>query len=492
MSLTGTRSPDDRRRRRLAVAGEGADAADLDAGGVAILRERIGDMPSASPWLPRQRWKRNALTGMLWCFVAAVAFTLWQPWPPHPQIAPAVEHLTVGPRPILGIYTNIVLWTLAGQFASLVGWYRSHSQLDFQGRYRVWAWAAVVLTAWGFFAGTNLHTAIAAVAGPQLRWPIWRAEIMVWLVPALLTGFSVWWLADRDLQRNAPSVWLVRSAVLVLLTAGLGELLTREMATLSWFPVTLSACHLLGAALLVTGLWLQAWFVAYVSPDPPEPRDPIAWGAYAGAAWNRFRMLVGYLWPFHRREVTEAAKPKRRVTKKKEDEEEDEEEAAPKRRRKTAAKTKRVTKPRTRVKPEPEVEDETDDSGYEDEAVAEDGWEEVDDSSAEADDGWTEEYEEEEPAPPPARTPTRSTPAVNTAYQAPSAPKPASPPPKNEATTRSQPVAQAQSDDEDGDDEETQYRIDGGEGGADMFKGLSKKQRRELRKQIKDKERQRG
>lgn len=484
MSLSGTRSPDDRRRRRLAGAGDGVDVGDLDGGGIGILRERIGDLPSASPWLPRQVWKRNTLLGVFWMVVVGVMVALARPLPPHPQIAPAVEHLTQGTRPILSVYADVILWTLAGQFAAIIGWYRSHSTLDFQGRYRVWAWAAVVLTAWGFFAGTSLHTAVATVAGPQLRWPLWRSETVVWLVPAAFAGLSVWWLADKDMQRSRTSLWLVRASILVLTAAGLGELFARDLSGAKWFPLGLTACHLVGTGLLISGLWFQAWYVAYVSADPPEAREPINWrghlGTGLGTMWSWLSVL-GKLWPFRRRAAAEV-KPKRRTTKKKDEGEESEEEA-PKRRRKPAAKTKRATKPRTRVKPEPE-EEEADDTSYEDEEAAEETWEEVDDSSAESEDEWTEEYEEE-PPPPPARTPAR------TAAPAPAASKPAPPPPaaKNVVASKSQPVQYDSSDDEEGDDD-AQYRVDEGESGADMFKGLSKRQRRELRKQQKDKERQ--
>ncbi len=476
MSLTGTRSPDDRRRRRLATTGEGADAGDLDAGGVGILREKLGELPSASPWLPRQPWKRNSLLVLLWLGIALVATALLRPMPPHPQIAPAVEHLTQGTRPILGIYADIVLWTFAGQCAALVGWYRSHSQLDFQGRYRVWAWAAMVLTAWGFFAGTSLHTAIASVAAPQLRWPLWRAEVVVWLVPAVLAGLSVWWMADRDLQRHRLGVWLIRSAALVLMLAGLGELFTADFGKMTWFEPAVTLCRLIGSGLLATGLWCQAWYVAYVSADPPEPRESIDWRARVSSLLGWFGWLgwLGYLWPFRRRSSDEATKSKRRTSKKKDDEED--EDATPKRRRKPAAR-KRASKPRTRVKPEPEYE-EQDEEAYEEEEAAEESWEETDDASNEAEDEWTNEYDEE----PPARTPVRpNAPTPAAKVTAPMVSKPTPP-------AKPQPARDDEEDDED--DDGNNFRVDGGESGSDMFKGLSKRQRRELRKQMKDQQRQ--
>lgn len=481
VSLTGSRSPDDRRRRRLAVAGEGADAADLDAGGVALLRERLGDLPSASPWLPRQTWKRNLVLSGLWLGLILVVTALIRPLPPHPQIAPAVEHLTAGTRPVLEIYSEILLWTCAAQFAALIGWYRSHSQLDFQGRYRVWAWATAVLLAWGFFAGTSLHTAVATVAAPQLRWPIWRGETLVWLVPAALAGLSVWWMADRDLQRHRLGLWLVRSAALTLILSGLGELFAAEMASFPWSPAAQLICRCAGIGLLITGLWCHAWFVAYVNADPPESRTrtPIDWrghlSSWSGRAWSMLGWL-GALWPFRRRVVD--TKPKRRVVKKKDEEDEEE---SPKRRRKPAAKKRAPAKSRTRTKPEPEYEEETEEAAEYEEESTDETWEEVDDSSAESEDEWTEEYEEE-PAPPPVKAPVRT--ASAPAAKAAPPPPPAKPTP---AKAQVEPEYAEEEDEDDGDD--SNYRVDGGQSGTDQFKGLSKRQRRELKKQMKDQQR---
>src|SRR5262249_32547873 len=151
-----------------------------------------------------------------------VAVLLIRPFDPHPQLAPAIDHLTGGSRPVLGVYADIVLWSLAAGLATLVGWFRSQSQSDFHGRYRLWTWAAIVFLAWGFCAGTDIHTAVGAVAGPQLRWPVWRAETVVWLAPAMLAGLSVWWLVGRDFTRSRLNLVLVRLAIIALLITGIG------------------------------------------------------------------------------------------------------------------------------------------------------------------------------------------------------------------------------------------------------------------------------
>lgn len=475
VQFAGSRSPDDRRRRRLAVAGDtsGPDS-DSDGGGLGRLRERLGEIPAASPWLPREAWKRSVMAAVFWISLTVVGVMLVRPVAPHPQLAPAMDHLALGTRPVLAVYAEILLWTFAGQFAALVGWYRSQSELDFRGRYRLWAWAALVLTVWGFCAGTGLHTAIATIAGPRLRWPIWRAETVVWLVPAALAGLSVWWMADRDMRRCRLGVNLLRAAGVLLVISGLAHLFRADFAAQSWFPAAVLLTHYAGAGLLMTALWVQAWYVAYVSADPPEAAERVDWRGRGIALLGAARRL----WPFRGRAATVDVKPKRR-TKKKTDEEEDEEEAPPKRRRKAAAKPKRASKPRTRVKPEPE---EVEEEEYAEEEA--ETWEETEDTTAN-DEEWSEEseayeeeeYEEEPPAPPVKAAAKPQTPP----------PKAAPPPPP-----KREPEPESSSEEDDEDDDGAYYRVDGAEKGADPYKGLSKRQRRELRKQAKDQQRGNG
>jgi len=457
----GSRAQDDRRRRRLAVAGDGAsDGGDGEAGALAVLRERSIDLPSASPWLPRATWKRFLIGGMFWLTLVAVAVLLIRPFPPHPQLAPAVDHLVGGEQPVLGVYADIVLWTLAASLATLVGWFRSHSQLDFHGRYRLWTWAAVVFAAWGFCGGTGIHTAVGAVAGPQLRWPIWRAETMVWLVPAMAAGLSVWWVIGRDLQRSRLNCELVRFAVITLLLTGVGRLYQPDFAHVLWWQGALLAGQYFGMGLLITGLWLHAGYVAYVCADPPEPAPPVDW---RGRLTTVLSFVLGWLWPFGRWNAKAGAKKAAA------------EAEAPKRRRKSS-KPKRRTRAKPKVESE-ECEESEEESSEEDESTEEE--------SAADEDEWTEEDVEEAPAP--AKPGTAVVTARQQSYSqvkppSSSAPTKPAPPPA--------PSWSGEDSEEDSDSEDSgQYRVDGAHGG-DPFKGLSKRQRRELKKQMRDQQRQ--
>jgi hypothetical protein len=480
VQFAGSRSLDDRRRRRIAVAGDGVPTDDELNGGVAF-RERTTDPPSVSPWLPRGRWGRVALVTVFWLGLVAVAAILVQPLPPHPQLAPAVEHLAGGPRPVLATYTTIMLWSLAAQFAAIIGWYRSHSQLDFQGKYRGWAWVTLVCLAWGFVSGTEVHTAIAAVAGPRLRWPVWRSETVVWLVPTVLAGLSMLWMVRSELAAHRSSRILSRTATGLLLLLGLGWLYLPELSERVPMSGILTTLELLGVGAVVTTLWCQALYVVYVSADPPEPAERTPWMpvllARCGAISSAVRgWLVWPKWASFRFSSADN-KPKRR--RKKSEEEADAEEAPAARRRKKPATTRsrKAAKPRPKTKvedEEPEYEDEGSDSGE-----MEDEWN-GSDSADVNDEDLSEEDLEALTAPEP---PARSGRSGNAKPAAPS--RTPSAPPKSQQ--RPQDVRDDDGSDDDDDDEDdddrSQYRVDSGHAGADPYKGLSKRQRRELKKQ---------
>jgi hypothetical protein len=456
VSYAETRTSDDRRRRRLAVAGDNPTPEPTEGpGGVARLRDRLGDLPAASPWLPRRLWVRIVLGSAFGLALAVVGLLLARPFAWMPAVAPIAEHLLSGPRPVLSVYVTTALWILAAQFAGLIGWYRSHSESDFRGRYRIWAGLTGAFAAASFLAGTGVHVPLAAALAPLYRGPIWRPEVMTWLAPLTLFGLVLAWRMDRDLRRCLGGLWLTRIAAVTLLATGVGHLFAPELAREAWFPAALALGPVIGLGLLVLGLWMQACYVAYVCADPPEP--------VANPWWKRALSLLIGLWPFGGTSAEPAEEPKPTRRRKKADEETTE--AAPKRRRKPAAKSRRTTKSRTRVKPEAEEEEETTD-----EEAADESWESEEDSGDEAADsntGWDDWQEAEETAP------ARVAPAAKTAAAAP-APQRGSSSPTD--------------DDEDDDD----YRTDGPHANADLFKGLSKRQRRELKRQLREQERQRG
>ncbi len=311
----------------------------------------------------------------------------------------------------------------------------------------------------GFLAATDLHLILADRFAARLTWLRWRRELVAWIVPLTALGAASAWLAIRDMRRCVSAVWLLRLSLLCgFCTAG-GSLFAAELECEAWYPAGRQIAHWLSLGLLVTAFWRQAWFTAYLCPDPPER-------SVAGRG-GLLRWLGRRWWkPAVEPEPEPAPKRTRRrkaAATAETTEGESEEAPAPKRRRKASTagtRTKAASKPRRRAKVA--VAEEAGDSSAEDNGTS--SWEETasDDASGSnsgSSDSWDEnDLEELEKLTRPGAG-SDSTPAADeSSYQ----------------------------DDNSDDGDDSYGRVDQDHSQGDMFKGLSKKQRRELKKQQKE------
>ncbi len=471
MSVTspGSRAVDDRRRRRLAVSGDapGTDSSEGETASTTAFRERAAEATSASPWLPLAMWQRAVLLIGFWSLLIGLGTFAALPHVIPAPLCRICLPLVIGPSAKLVGFVDIVLRLLAAEFAAIVGWYRSHSLLDFSGRYRVWGWIAVAWALASFLAATSLHLLLADAYAERLTWLTWRQETLAWLVPLTVAGLVTVWLADRDIRRCVSSLILVRLAAVAGLALSAGVVYTPELQCEVWFAPAMLAGRWVGLGLLVTGMWRHANFVAYTCPDPPEKRAARTWLGFIMAG---FVALAARWWIPSAAVAADAAPKRGRRRKKTEAEGEDEESSAPKRRRKpAAAKSKRASKPRTRSKPEPEQEE-----GYEseEESAAVEDWDTTEQESANssATQDWNEDDLEQLEA---------LTRPDNTASAA------ANGKPSNSAGSSGNP----RETDDSGDDDDDYGGVDGAHGQSDMYKGLSKRQRRELKKKQREMER---
>lgn len=493
----GSNSLDNRRRRRLAVTGDGAPIEDDLLDGVStsgrVISELVGS-EAAAPWVPAYEWRIWTYGAMLGLLLIAVSFALTHPTAFRPELAPLTKHLLQGDRPVLGAVVQASLWFLCAQLAVLIAWYRIQCKLDFGGRYWVWPWAAVAFGVMAFCSLTNAHGLFGEIIS-QLQWLNWRGDVLAWLIPAGAAAVPLMFLLDRDVRRGRSTVWTLRTAGLLGLVTGSLELFSPDLLSQSWYPAARLIAPLFAVGTLFLGLWLHARVVAYVCPDPPECDEPKAGSQLLGAArWclqftSRCFSWLGRF--FVRRaktvEIDEAeAKPKRRSRKVAESEE------TPKRKRKPAAK--RVAKPRTRVaaiEEEEEQQEEIEDESYEDASDSYESDTEPSSSDYSDEDEWAEAEEEVET--PPVRS-AKSAPASTASFSA-SQKKPAAeswqqrPAPQGRAA---QPPVTNQSessdDDEESDESDASYRLDEGLT-PDQLRGLSKRQKRELRQKMKDQQR---
>ena len=466
IQFAGSQSSDDRRRRRLVVNADdlGADETTseegLPTGGVA---SELVASAAAAPWVPVYEWRIWTYAALIGLVLSGASFALAMPMAFRPELAPVTQHLLQGERPVLAVLMQTTFCFLAAQLAILIGWYRTQCKLDFRGYYRVWPWTTVVFAIAAVCSATDAHGLLGQIL-ERSGLLSWRANVVGWLLPATVAALPLVVLVDRDVRRSRSSLCTLRVGWVLALALACLELFAVELQVLPWTAPARVILPMFVIATLFVGLWLHARVVAYICPDPPEPQETTALAQLlAGCRWIAARVV----W---RRKAAESsdteaeAKPKRGRRKASA---EDEEDAAPKRKRK--APVKRTTKPRTRKVAE--VEDEGESEEEQESVDSSEGYETESDST---------DWEEQETSPTP---PTRS--YRDSASQVPAPHFSVQKQPANSSQDESE-ATESESDDDESDDAKL-----GRDAGMtdEQMKGLSKRQKRELRRHARDQER---
>ena len=484
IQFVGSKSLEDRRRRRLAVhcdavSLENSSSEEVTRSG--RVESELVESEAAAPWVPVHEWRIWTYGVMVGLLLIAASFSLMRPSSFRPELAPLSNHLLQGSRPVLAAVIQTLFWFLCAQLAILIAWYRVQCKLDFGGRYRVWPWAAGSFGLAAFCSATHAHVLFGEIIS-QGEWLHWRGAIVAWLLPTCVVALPLTLLIDRDVRRGRSTLYTLRVAwFLGLSTAGL-ELFAPDLDRQIWFHAVRSIVPLFSVATLFLGLWLHARVVAYVCPDPPDYDGPRSVTQFLGVGrWCIAlirRLFLVFSW---RRRVSSAAttddsetKPKRRTRKTIESAEV----SVLKPKRKVTVR--KAVKPRKPVEIVDQLEDETD----EDESINEDS-----DESSGRENSWDEDENEA------AARPARSSRSGNSKFSDSQSRTSVSdyaaeaPTPKNRVQPQRS-VAEPDSDSEntESDDTDTSYRIDEGMT-ADQMRGLSKRQKRELRQKLKDQQR---
>jgi hypothetical protein len=281
--FAGSRSLDERRRRRIAGAGEGdaptppavptefpPDSATISGGDYSprsrrrLLLQRI---------IPARLWKHVLAAGI----VLAAGMGIVALDHAAPRIAQALgpaagEFVAVRTGRLLPFYCGVLL-AAAAQLALLIWWVRSRSRTDFSGRFHIWRWAAAA----GFLLAAavvlDLHVVWSRTLIWRLKLNFAHCETLCWLAPAVGCGSVLVrdLLADmRNCRAGSTFLWL---AVLswgasVFLQVGGGEMFGDETSR----ALAVWAAAAFGYYSLFVGLLLHARFVLFRSAEPPEQR----------------------------------------------------------------------------------------------------------------------------------------------------------------------------------------------------------------------------
>ncbi len=277
--FAGSRSLDERRRRRLAtdaetVAFEAAtDPAPRRVTPAKVKRRRRG--PAHFPLrkvISIRYWK---LAAIIFLATLAGAGTLVGGW------AAATHGEPLGPGFVLFFRLDAarlvrgfaaVGLLLAGQLALLIGWVRSQSLQDFNGRYRGWVLCAIL----AFLGTMALETQLTAAWSATANWlwpaPFSHKSILLWLVPTALCGAYVhaYLVREmRDCRLSLTFLWLA-----FLLGGGTAAIVLARPLPLPQLQARLIECGvaLLFVICIFSSLLFHARHVVYVCVDPPSIR----------------------------------------------------------------------------------------------------------------------------------------------------------------------------------------------------------------------------
>lgn len=284
-SFAGSRSLDERRRRRLAAGGEGGgdsahvnvadrppETSSLDAAVQTIAP------PSVRPHFPLRklisprRWKHWGLATAALC-VGSLILALGA------DAARLEATLGPGGRRLFDLaagraataYSSL-LWLLSGQLAVLIWWARSRSLQDFDGRYRIWSWTSAMC----------LVGALSLASGAHLAWSetflwlssiqFWNCGPLVWMAPAAGCGAVMLRELHQEMRGCRASLAMLWLAVVGWAAAATFRLAGGFADETSARDLIHAGTAMLGHLCLFTSFLLHSRHVLYESADPARRR----------------------------------------------------------------------------------------------------------------------------------------------------------------------------------------------------------------------------
>jgi len=272
--FAGSRSVDERRRRRLA---SGADNAQ-EQESVGIKQSDMDIQDGQNPLtklepigtlFPKTLWKAWLCVSLLISAVGGILYlgilTDLEPvrFPAHWS---AFLDLHNGP---LVSWVSATLLLLAGQLAIIIGWARSCSIQDFSGRYRIWNLIACGMLFGSLCVATGLHVLIGMhigqLAAQHMAIPPMQQTLLGWLIPAFVIGALLMTRLDRELRGHFTGLHCVWLGVLMCVVVGF---LPAEIYPAKFRTLIPSAATVSGHLILFVGLYLHCRYVIHVCPDP--------------------------------------------------------------------------------------------------------------------------------------------------------------------------------------------------------------------------------
>ena len=286
--FAGSQRLGDRRRRRLAV--ETDDLTEDAAGRRSLpapsasrrsLESAHADDQIDAPHLSFDRALRTIVPRQWWKYLIgglaslAIATGLVMAGAHAPSLAaalgPGVERLLAYPEAPVARWFSSLLLAVSAQGALLIWWARSHSHKDFDGRY--WLWIRVSC-GWVLFSGCVATGAAGALTSIlQYLWPQMsdRTAVLGWLVPASAAGSATLITLVREMRGCRWSCALLLLGALAYTAAAVLHVELASRLAFTAGVLSPEASLLAGHVAIFLSMWLHARHVLYFSVDPERP-----------------------------------------------------------------------------------------------------------------------------------------------------------------------------------------------------------------------------
>ena len=283
--FAGSRTLDDRRRRRIASendegcdsdvsveteppAPQGGDTVDVSPDDDLFAEEPApGSMPIRR-LISRRYWKLFVVAGAL--FSIGVGLLRLGFMSARGELSSHWGVVVPGFNPLVRFYLTII-FGLSAQLAVFIALLRSESPRDYTGRYRVWHWAAGLCGLASLWSATDLHILLANGIGLHYPAPILNAGLLYWLIPVIAVSFVVLGFLNREVSPSPLSCAFLWMAVLAFATATV--IWSGLAGDVGWLPLTGSA--MFGAFSVFATMLFHTRYVAYVSADPDRNEAPL-------------------------------------------------------------------------------------------------------------------------------------------------------------------------------------------------------------------------
>ncbi len=172
----------------------------------------------------------------------------------------------------LATFFSTAFLLVSCQLALLIWWMRSRSKHDFSGQYRVWVWTTVIWFAFACSVATDGHLAVSQTILWLCDLRLWNFETLCWLVPATIVGTVLLWAMYRDMRSCRSSVTMLFLAAFLYLLSAVSALELLVMSNGHWNVLFRVGTGVSGHLALLMSMLLHARYVIYESAEPPEPR----------------------------------------------------------------------------------------------------------------------------------------------------------------------------------------------------------------------------